>query len=117
MSDDNPLGAAVPADDDAPSQAERAERPPSGAAWVVPLVQRLARLRAEGMYELLFFVYADGQPGAGYQECQKAVPAGTALDWRRTRAGQVWPKRRGQSVKSLSGPIMRLVSTREFELW
>lgn len=71
MSDDNPLGAAVPANDDAPSQAERAERPPSGAAWVVPLVQRLARLRAEGMYELLFFVYADGRRGLAIKNAKK----------------------------------------------
>ena len=81
MSDDTPLGAAVPTDDDAPAegvgQAERAERPPSGAAWVVPLVQRLARLRAEGMYELLFFVYADGRRGLAIKNAKKPY----RLEW------------------------------------
>lgn len=61
MSDDNPLGlGGQPAADDA-GHAERPE-PPS-LVWVAPLVQRVAKLRAAGVYELLFFVYADGRRG------------------------------------------------------
>jgi hypothetical protein len=52
-------------------QAERAERMPAGAAWVAPLVQRVARLRHASVYELLLFVYADGRRGLAVRNARK----------------------------------------------
>lgn len=83
MRDDAPLGATGPtADDDAlgtggPTAAQGAghagqsERPPGGAVWVSPLVQRPAKLRREGVYELIFFVYAYGRRGLAIRNAKK----------------------------------------------
>lgn len=91
MCDDDPLGAAelpggLPSDDGAlglerargrrPASAQGDARPsglPSGdgVAWVAPLVQRVARLRQEGVYELLLYVYADGRRGLAIRNAKK----------------------------------------------
>lgn len=58
MSDDDPLGVAQE-----PIDATERPEPPPSLSWVAPLVQQVARLRTEGVYELLLFVYADGRRG------------------------------------------------------
>lgn len=65
MADDDPLGDDVLglSGQTAAESAGRADGPPDGVGWVGPLVQRVARLRTAGVYELLLFVYADGRRG------------------------------------------------------